>query len=44
MYPRFEPRRGFFAGSRYTTIGNLLLSKRNTGTSLLARLDHCGDA
>jgi hypothetical protein len=44
MYPRFEPRRGFFAGCRYTAIGNLLLSKRGTGTSLFARLDHCGDA
>jgi hypothetical protein len=44
MYLRFEPRRGFFAGCRYTAIGNLLLSKRDTGTSLFARLDHCGDA
>jgi len=27
MDPRFEPRRRFFAGCRYTAIGNLLLSK-----------------
>jgi len=25
MYPRFEPRRVFFAGCRCTAIGNLLL-------------------